>query len=146
MDCGVTQLIFFMAQIIQLVCPFFCTGDVLELVPSSNGRWIAKVIKQDNVVFFVCNVYGFNLHVASKSLFNIITSKLKVLIDKHKSSVSPCGDFNKCSSETKDRHPPPQESRVNYSSQGSGLISSLCSDLCLTDAWPFLYTGTKDFT
>lgn len=51
------------------------------------------------------------------------------------------GDFNECPDEIEDRYPP----RVARSSQGSDLISSLCSDLSLTDAWRFFNPGIQDF-
>ena len=35
-------------------------GEVLETVKSSEGRWVMIVIKQDNGIFIVCNVYGYN--------------------------------------------------------------------------------------
>lgn len=43
---------------------------------SSDGRWVALIIKQDNAIFIVCNIYGFNSHASNKILFNEVTSKL----------------------------------------------------------------------
>lgn len=109
-------------------------GDILEVVPSSDGRWITIIVKQDNTVFIVCNVYGFNSHFENKNLFKAITGKLRDLRGKYVNAfIILSGDFNECPDEIEDRYPP----RAARSSQGSNLISSLCSDLSLTDAWRF---------
>lgn len=70
-------------------------GDILETVPSENGRCITLIIKQDNATFIVCNLYGFNSHVSNKILLNQIILKLKELLNKYQSStINLCGDFN----------------------------------------------------
>lgn len=118
-------------------------GDILEVVPSSDGRWIIIIVKQDNTVFVVCNVYGFNSHFDNKNLFNTITGKLRDLRGKCVNAfIILSGDFNECPDEIEDRYPP----RAARSSQGSDLISSLCSELSLTDAWRFFNPGIQDFT
>lgn len=118
-------------------------GDILEVVPSSDGRWIIIIVKQDNTVFVVCNVYGFNSHFDNKNLFNTITGKLRDLRGKYVNAfIILAGDFNEYPDEIEDRYPP----RAARSSQGSDLISSLCSELSLTDAWRFFNPGIQDFT
>ena len=118
-------------------------GDVLEMVPSSDGRWVALTIKLDNAIFIVCNVYGFNSHASNSILFRDLSNKLKNMKDKYKDAyIILSGDLNECPNDLEDRFPP----RVTHSPQGNNLISSLCSDLSLSDAWRFFNPNLKDFT
>lgn len=115
-------------------------GDVLETVPSDNGRWIAIIIKQDNAIFIVCNIYGFNSHASNKFFFNETITKLTELQQKYNGShIILCGDFNECPDDMLDRYLP----RLNQISQNNNLISLLCSNLSLTDAWRFFNPSIK---
>lgn len=79
-------------------------GDILETVLSDDGRWIILVIKQDNAIFIVCNLYGYNSHASNKIFFNEIIVKLKELHKKyHGSHIILGGDFNECPDDTIDR-------------------------------------------
>lgn len=118
-------------------------GDILEPVPSNDGRWITLVIKQDNAIFIVCNIYVFNSHTSNKILFNEISLKLKEVSNTYQDPyLILCGDFNECPDDIMDRHRP----RPNQTSQSNNLISSLCSNLSLTDAWRFFNPRTREFT
>lgn len=50
-------------------------GQILETAISNEGRWIIMALKQDNSIFVVCNLYGYNSFSANKTLFSHITQK-----------------------------------------------------------------------
>lgn len=72
-------------------------GDILEVVSSDDGRWLTIVIRQDNLILIVCNVYGHNSRSRNKGLFSHIVSKLNELLQKYSNSLLILGgDFNEC--------------------------------------------------
>lgn len=118
-------------------------GEVLESVKSSEGRWVMIVIKQENVVFIICNVYGYNSNSSNKTLFAQVSNNAKLLIDKYADSyILLGGDFNECLDSSVDRFPP----RVSRGPIANNLILSLCSDLSLVDSWRFFNPDLLDFT
>merc|ERR1711954_355805 len=99
---------------------------------SNDGRWIILVVKQDNATLINCNVYGFNSHISNKTLFELITQRLQDLHNKYHDAITVLsGDLNECPDDMKDRYPSrPSQTSLN-------LVSSLCSNLSLTDTWRF---------
>lgn len=118
-------------------------GDILESMSSTDGRRIVLVIKQDNAIFIICNIYGFNSYASYKILLDLVTSKLKDLNNKYQGAFCIlCGDFNECPDDVKDRYPPwPTQASPN-----SNPLSLLCSKLSLTDAWHFFNPSVEEFT
>lgn len=43
-------------------------GEILESIPSNDGRWITLVIKQDNAIFIVCNMGSIPIPIRSYSM------------------------------------------------------------------------------
>ena len=118
-------------------------GEVLETVKSSEGRWVMIVIKQDNGIFIVCNVYGYNSHLSNTTLFVQISNNAKLLLDKYSDSyVVFGGDFNECVDSSVDRFPP----RLSQGPLANNLILSLCSALSLVDTWRYFNPDLMDFT
>lgn len=118
-------------------------GDILEVVSSDDGRWLTIVIRQDNAILIVCNVYGHNSRSRNKGLFSHIVSNLKELLQKYSNSLLILGgDFNECADDAKDRYPP----KICQPSQSNNLILNFCCDLSLTDAWRFLNPDMLNFT
>ncbi len=110
---------------------------------SDNGRWITLIIKQDNAIFVICNIYGFNSHASNKSLFTEKVSNLKELQKKYQGSyIILWGDFNECPDDSIDRYPP----KLNQPLQNTNLISMRCFSLTLTDAWRLFNPNAKQFT
>lgn len=118
-------------------------GEVLELIRSSEGRWILMVVKQGNATYVLGNIYGYNSSQSNKILFGQISSNVKHLNGKYKDSyVILGGDFNECIDTSVDRFP----SKLDPRSITNNLILSLGSDLSLIDAWRFFNPESIDFT
>lgn len=120
-------------------------GQILEVITSSEGRWIIMTLKQDNSTFIICNLYGCNSLSANKILFSQITCKLTELMNKYPGSFLILGgDFNECLDNTLDRFPPRSNEGLNINHNSN--ILSICSSLSLTDPWRFFHPDTQDFT
>ena len=59
------------------------SGDILETIKSDLGRWIISVIKIDNSLFILCNVYGHNVTAQTKTMFSQIHSRITSLQTTH---------------------------------------------------------------
>ena len=82
------------------------TGDILEHFNSEDGRWIIVVVKLDNSLFLICNVYGYNDKAQAKTMFSQIYSKLKDLQKKYEDAYLILGgDFNDAPDDSVDRIP-----------------------------------------
>lgn len=42
-------------------------GDIVNFKSSSEGRWVILTVKLENIVFIICNIYGFNSHTLNNS-------------------------------------------------------------------------------
>lgn len=91
------------------------------------------VIKQDNGIFIICNIYGHNSHSFNKTLFAQTSPNFKMLYDKYNDSHILGGDFKECMDISLGRYPP----RTSQGTPANNLILSLCSDLSLIDTWCF---------
>ena len=60
-----------------------CNGDILESTVSKEGRWIILVLKMDNSLFIICNVYGPNRTAQAKHMFSELSLKLDTLKEKY---------------------------------------------------------------
>lgn len=119
-------------------------GQILETAISNEGRWIIMALKQDNSIFVVCNLYGYNSFSANKTLFSHITQKIIEMQIKYPDSFLILGgDFNECLDNTLDRFPPRSNEALHVNSNN---ILSICSSLSLTDPWRFFHPDTQDFT
>ncbi len=100
------------------------------------------MVKLDNSLFLICNVYGHNEVAQAKTLFNQIYSKLHSLQDKYKDALLILGgDFNDAPDDAKDRIP----ERVSHNSQFKAT-RYLSEKLSVTDAWRFFNPNLKEYT
>lgn len=59
-------------------------GDVIESHISEEGRWIILVLKVNNVILVVNNIYGHNNNARAKNMILQLTIKLKEFKEKYK--------------------------------------------------------------
>lgn len=71
------------------------TGNVLGKFISEEGRWIIIVVKLDNSLFLICNVYGHNEIAQARTMFNQTYSKLKSLQEKYKDAKLILGGYSR---------------------------------------------------
>ena len=70
-------------------------GDIIESVTSSEGRWLILIVNVDNACFILCNIYGYNSHISSRTLFADLDSKIFELQNKYTNvQTILAGDFN----------------------------------------------------
>ncbi len=82
-------------------------GDVLELVNSTEWRWLIIVVKFDNSIFILGNVYGYNSSVQAKNMSTAVTHSISVLVKKYQGSFLLIGgDFNDAPDYFLNRFPP----------------------------------------
>lgn len=109
-------------------------GDIVESIVSNEGRWIILVLKVDNFLFIICNVYGPNRATQAKDMFLELSLKLDILMGKYKeSTIILGGDFNDAPDDYMDRHPP--RSTALSSFKPTSFISH---HFLLTDVWRFM--------
>lgn len=117
-------------------------GDILECYLSDEGRWIILVCKTENVVFILCNVYGYNSRNSNVSMFKDLGVKLisiqSRLINAY---LIIAGVFNETPDDVPDRFPSRTTSNAH-----NNLILWLCENLSVVDAWRFFNSGCSGFT
>ncbi len=117
-------------------------GDILESIVSNEGRWIILVLKVDNLLFIVCNVYGPNRTAQAKDMFSELSLKLDILKGKYNdSTIIIGGDFNDAPDDYMDRHPPRSTILQNFKP-----TSFFGDHFLLTDVWRFMNPGVTDYT
>lgn len=118
-------------------------GDVIESASSKEGRWLLLVVKVENLIFFLCNVYGYNSRNCNKVLLSDLAAKMLDLQKKYTNTqLIVAGDFSETPDNFMDHLPP----RLSQGVQTNGIISSFCSQLSLVDAWRFFNNTVQDFT
>lgn len=76
-------------------------------------------------------------------MFDNFTGILKPLCTKYcNAHLIIAGDFNEAPDDYIDRYPP----RLNYNSVNSCVITFLCKELSVTDAWRFYNPNLEEFT
>lgn len=126
------------------VAILFCNspGKVLTSRFSNNGHWLISVLKIDDQLFFLTNVYGFNNLIQNRQLISDIS---KVIVDLKliypTAVIIMGGDFNMVSDEWIDRCP----SRCNHSSYNP-VLTDLCRTHNLLDPWRFKYPNVKQYS
>lgn len=117
-------------------------GDILESTVSNEGRWIILVLKVDNLLFIICNVYGPNRAAQAKDMFSELSLTLDTLKEKYKdSTIIIGGDFNDAPDDCMDRHPPKSASLSNFKP-----TSFISDNFLLTDVWRFMNPSVTDYT
>lgn len=118
-------------------------GDIIQSVTSSEGRWLILIVNVDNACFLLCNIYGYNSHNSNKVFFSDLTSKIFELQNKYTNAqMILAGDFNETPDNLIDRFPP----RISQGSKTNSIISSLCTQLSVVDAWRFFNDNIQEFT
>lgn len=118
-------------------------GDVFESASSSDGRWLLLVIKVDNMLFILCNVYGYNSQQCNRVLFSDLATKMLDYQNKYTNAkLIVAGDFNEAPDNLMDRFP----SRLSQGPKANNIISSLCNKLTVVDPWRFFNDSAQDFT
>lgn len=115
--------------ILVLFHPKF-NAEVIHSEVSDTGRWIILVIKCDDRIFILVNVYGFNVRNSNITLLNLLAEQ--ILQDMHKfpsASVIVGGDFNEAPNLGIDRFP----ARGNQDNLNP-IIYNFCGKLSLLDA------------
>ena len=107
-------------------------GNILESTVSNEGQWIILVLKVDDLLFIICNVYGPNRAAQAKDMFS----------EKYKdSAIIIGGDFNDAPDNCMDRHPPRSTSLSKFKP-----TSFISDHFLLTDVWRFMNPGVTDYT
>lgn len=129
------------AGVLTLIHKF--KGDVLESTSSQDGRWVIVTLKLDNAIFIICNVYGHNSHAPNKTLFTQLTRKVQDLSIKYSEAfLIIYVFFNETPDASADRFLP----RMSQSPQNSNIITTLCKDLCVEDAWRYFNPDARGYT
>ena len=117
-------------------------GDVLESHLSKEGRWIILVLRVNNVILVLNNVYGHNNNALAKNMFSQLAGELKNLKEKYKDAhLIIGGDLNDTADDQMDRLP----ARISPNSKFK-TISYLCEQLNVIDVWRYLHPHQKEYT
>lgn len=88
--------------------------DVIESHLSEEGRWIILVLRVNNVILVVNNIYGYNYNALAKNTIVQLTAKLLKLKEKYKEAhLIIGGDLNDAADDLMDRVP----ARISSSSR-----------------------------
>ncbi len=117
-------------------------GDVIESHLSEEGRWIILVLKVNNVVLVVNNIYGHNNNALAKNRIVQLTTKLKEFKEKYKDAhLIIDGDLNDAADDSIDRLPAGMPSNSRFK-----VILYLCEQPNVIDAWRYTHPYQKEYT
>lgn len=117
-------------------------GEVIESHLSEEGRWIIFVLKVNNVILVVNNIYGHNNNALAKSMVVQLTTKLKKIKEKYKDAhLIIGGDLNDAADDLMDRLPARMPSNSRFK-----VTSYLCEQLNVIDAWRYTHPYQKEYT
>lgn len=124
------------------ICFNNCPGKVIEHKTDNEGHWILVILNIEGTFWILINVYGYNVEVKNRLLFDDISNNIRELKKKYSTdNLLVGGDFNFVPDEWMDRFP------TKYTThEFNPLFSNFCNNNSLYDIWRHLNTNVRQFS
>lgn len=117
-------------------------GKVIEHKTDNEGHWILVILNIEGTFWILINVYGYNVEVKNRLLFDDISNNIREFKNKYSSdNLLVGGDFNFVPDEWLDRFP------TRYTThEFNQLFSNFCNNNSLYDIWRHCNANLRQFS